>query len=231
MSRRTTRWALLALCLAALPWLPAADLGADDEGGTGPFEDLEFRSIGPAIGGRASRACGVPGDPRTFYAAFAQGGVWKSTDGGHAWKPIFDDQEVGSIGSIAVAPSDPNVVYVGTGESPIRGNASPGDGMYRSTDAGKTWMRAGLADAGQIGAIRVHPMEPDLVYVAVLGHAFGPNDQRGVFRSRDGGATWQRVLFRDADAGAVSGARRCRRVLGRGPHGGGARSSQHCASS
>jgi photosystem II stability/assembly factor-like uncharacterized protein len=165
---------------------------------------LQWREIGPFRGGRVTAVAGVPTQPLVYYFGATGGGVWKTTDGGLSWTAVSDGSlTAGSIGAIEVAPSDPNVVYVGTGETPIRGNTSPGDGMYRSTDAGKTWKRAGLADAGQIGAIRVHPMNPDLVYVAVLGHAFGPNDQRGVFRSRDGGATWQRVLFRDADAGAV----------------------------
>src|SRR6058998_2789631 len=129
------------------------------------------------------------------------GGVWKTVDAGLTWEPVSDKFfTAGSVGAIAVAPSDPNVVYVGTGESPIRGNVSPGDGMYKSTDAGKTWTHVGLDNAGQIGAIRVHPTNADLVYVAVLGHAFGPNAERGVFRSKDGGRTWDKILFRSDSA-------------------------------
>jgi photosystem II stability/assembly factor-like uncharacterized protein len=165
---------------------------------------FEWREIGPFRGGRVTAVAGVATQPLVYYFGATGGGVWKTTDGGLSWRAVSDGYfTAGSIGAIEVAPSDPNVVYVGGGESPIRGNVSPGDGVYRSTDAGKTWKKIGLGDAGQIGAIRVHPADADLVYVAVLGHAFGPNDQRGVFRSRDGGATWQRVLFKDANAGAV----------------------------
>ena len=147
------------------------------------------------------RACGVPGDPLTFYAAASAGGVWKSTDGGVRWKPIFDDQPISSIGSIAVAPSDPNVIYVGSGEANIRGNVEAGNGIYKSVDAGKTWKHV-WNQVGQIGTMIVHPTNPDIAYAAVLGHAFGPNEERGVYRTTDGGKTWQRVLFKDKDTGA-----------------------------
>src|SRR5262245_47595571 len=161
---------------------------------------LKYRLVGPFAGGRMSRACGVPGDPLTYYAAAASGGVWKSTDGGLSWKPIFDDQPTGSIGSIAVAPSDPSVVYVGTGEANIRGNVAPGAGICTSTDAGKSCPHV-CKQLGQIGTIAVHPYNPDVAYAAVLGHAFGPNPERGVYRTTDGGKSWQRVLFKDADTG------------------------------
>ncbi len=168
------------------------------------FQAMRWRSIGPYRGGRVTAVAGVDSDPFTFYHGATGGGVWKTTDGGMTWQPISDSAfTAGSIGAITVAPSDPNVIYVGTGESPIRGNVSPGDGMYRSVDAGRTWSRAGLGDAGQIAAIRVHPTNPDLVYAAVLGHAFGPNADRGVFRSSDGGRTWRKVLFRSDSAGAI----------------------------
>ncbi len=171
---------------------------------TSLYNALEWRSIGPFRGGRVTTVAGHADQPSTFYFGATGGGVWKTTDGGLTWQPITDkDFHTGSIGAIEVAPSDPNVIYVGTGESPIRGNVSPGDGMYRSTDAGKTWVPSGLRDAGQIGAIRVHPGNPDLVYVAVLGHAFGPNPERGVFRSKDGGRAWDKILFRSDSAGAV----------------------------
>ena len=137
---------------------------------------------------------GVPGDPLTYYAATASGGVWKSTDGGIRWKPVFDDQPTSSIGSIAVAPSDPNVVYVGSGEANIRGNVAQGNGIYKSTDAGKTWPHVWKQD-GQIGTMVVHPTNPDVAYAAVLGKAFGPNPERGVYRTRDGGKTWEKVLY------------------------------------
>ena len=155
----------------------------------GEFDLLKFRSIGPAIGGRVSRVAGVPGDPLTFYAATSQSGVWKSVDGGHEWEPVFDGQPLLSTGAIAVAPSDPNVIYVGTGEANIRGNVQPGNGIYKSTDAGKSWKHV-LDQEGQIGKIVVHPTNPDVAFAALLGHAFGPNPERGVYRTLDGGRTW-----------------------------------------
>ncbi|KPK80971.1 MAG: glycosyl hydrolase, partial [Gemmatimonas sp. SM23_52] len=167
------------------------------------FSALKWRSIGPYRGGRVTAVAGVPDQPLVYYMGATGGGVWKTVDGGMTWEPVSDEYfGTGSIGGIAVAPSDPNVVYVGTGEACIRGNTSPGDGMYKSTDAGKTWTHIGLRDGGQIGEARVHPTNPDVVYAAVLGHAFGPNETRGVYRSKDGGATWERVLYRDANTGA-----------------------------
>ncbi len=162
---------------------------------------LQYRSIGPGWGGRASRAVGVPGVPGVYYAATASGGVWKTTDGGASWRPVFDDQPISSIGSIAVAPSDPNVVYVGSGEANIRGNVGAGNGIYKSLDAGKSWKRV-WEQEGQIGALAVHPRNPDVAFAAVLGHAFGPNPERGVYRTRDGGKSWEQVLKKDADTGA-----------------------------
>jgi photosystem II stability/assembly factor-like uncharacterized protein len=168
------------------------------------FHALEWRLIGPYRGGRVTALAGHADQPYTYYLGATGGGVWKTTDGGMTWFPATDSTRMaGSIGAIAVAPSDPNVVYVGTGESPPRGNVSPGNGFYRSTDAGRSWAAAGLADGGQIAEIVVHPANPDLVYAAVLGHIFGPNEQRGVFRSPDGGRTWSRILFRDAQTGAI----------------------------
>jgi photosystem II stability/assembly factor-like uncharacterized protein len=165
------------------------------------FAALKYRLVGPFAGGRVSRACGTPGDPLTYYAATASGGVWKSTDGGHVWKPIFDDQPTSSIGSIAVAPSDPNVVYVGSGEANIRGNVAPGAGIFKSTDAGKTWKHV-WKQVGQIGTVAVHPKNADIAFAAVLGHAFGPNSERGVYRTTDGGKTWEKVLFKNDETGA-----------------------------
>ncbi|MCS6865291.1 MAG: hypothetical protein RMJ56_05360 [Gemmataceae bacterium] len=162
---------------------------------------MKYRLVGPFAGGRVSRACGVPGDPLTYYAATASGGVWKSTDGGLTWKPIFDDQPTSSIGSIAVAPSDPNVVYVGTGEANIRGNVSPGAGIFKSTDGGKTWQHV-WKQIGQIGTIAIHPQNPDICFAAVLGHAFGPNRERGLYRTTDGGKSWQCVCFQNDETGA-----------------------------
>ncbi len=168
---------------------------------TPAFEKLTYRSIGPATGGRVSRVTGVGGDPLTYYAATSAGGVWKSTDGGIHFQPIFDDQPVSSIGSIAVAPSDPNVLYVGTGEANIRGNVAAGIGIFKSTDAGKTWKHV-WKQIGHVGTICVHPTNPDIAFAAVLGHAFGPNAERGVYRTQDGGRTWENVLFKDKDTGA-----------------------------
>jgi photosystem II stability/assembly factor-like uncharacterized protein len=165
------------------------------------LKGLKFRLLGPAWGGRVSRAAGIAGDPATYYAASASGGVWKSSDGGLNWKPIFDQQPISSIGSIAVAPSDPNVIYVGSGEANIRGNVAAGDGIYKSVDAGKTWTHVWKQE-GQIGTMVVHPRNPNIAVAAVLGHAFGPNAQRGVYRTRDGGKTWEQVLKKDDQTGA-----------------------------
>jgi len=165
------------------------------------FKALKYRNIGPAAGGRVSRAVGVPGDPSTYFAATASGGVWTSSDAGATWKSVFDDQPISSIGSIAIAPSDRNIIYVGSGEANIRGNVAAGDGIYKSSDAGKTWKHVWQQE-GQIGAIAVHPTNPDVAFAAVLGHAFGPNPQRGVYRTQDGGKSWQQVLAKDENTGA-----------------------------
>jgi photosystem II stability/assembly factor-like uncharacterized protein len=169
------------------------------------LKPLQYRSIGPYRGGRSAAVAGVASQPFVFYYGATGGGVWKSTDGGINWESVSDGSVfgTGSVGAIGVSDSDPNVVYVGMGESPIRGNVSHGDGMYKSTDGGKTWKRIGLDDTRQISRVRVHPRNPDLVYVAALGHVWGPNDQRGVFRSKDGGKTWERVLARGDKAGAI----------------------------
>ena len=168
------------------------------------LKELKYRQIGPFRGGRAVAVAGVTAQPNVYYFGATGGGVWKTTDGGASWQPVTDGQiKTGSVGAIGVSESDPNVVYVGMGEPDIRGNASPGDGVYKSTDAGKTWKHVGLEDTQQIGAVRVHPKNPDIVYVAALGHQFGPNDQRGVYRSTDGGKTWKQVFTRGPKAGAV----------------------------
>jgi len=162
---------------------------------------LSYRLIGPAVGGRITRVYGVAGDPSTYYLAAAQGGVWKSVNGGHDWVPVFDEQPTQSVGSLAVAASDPNVIYVGSGEANIRGNVAIGTGIFKSTDAGKTWTQV-WKTRGQIGTIVIHPDNPDIAYAAVLGSPFGPNAERGVYRTVDGGGNWQRVLFKDSDTGA-----------------------------
>lgn len=205
------RTAGLAVLLAGVAAGAAQDEGAapdagakKDKGPAGGFSALELRQIGPFRGGRVGAVSGVPGEPLVFYFGGTGGGVFKTTDGGHVWHPVTDGQiGFGSIGSIAVADSDHNVIYVGTGESTIRGNASHGDGVYKSMDAGKTWKHVGLEDTQQIGQIRIDPHDPDLVYVAAMGHMAGPNADRGVFRSKDGGKTWQKVLFKSDKTGAV----------------------------
>jgi photosystem II stability/assembly factor-like uncharacterized protein len=164
---------------------------------------MKYRLIGPWRGGRAMAAVGISSEPHTYYLGATGGGVWKTTNGGASWTSLFDKQAVSSIGAIAVAEADPNVVYVGTGEACIRGNLSHGDGVYKSTDAGKTWTHVGLRDTMQIGDLLVHPRNPDLVYVAALGHVYGANAERGVFRSRDGGRSWEKVLYKDDRTGAV----------------------------
>ena len=193
---------VLVLTLASFVAISAQEKQATDPYATpAEFKDLKYRNIGPAAGGRLTRAAGVPGDANTFYAATASGGVWKSTDGGATWKPIFDDQPISSIGSIAIAPSDPNVVYVGSGEANIRGNVAAGNGIYKSVDAGKTWTHVWKQE-GQIGTMTVDPRDASVAFAAVLGHAFGPNPERGVYRTRDGGRTWQQVLKKDDRTGA-----------------------------
>ncbi|MEP6636487.1 MAG: hypothetical protein ABJB97_07155, partial [Acidobacteriota bacterium] len=166
------------------------------------FEKLEWRSIGPAnMGGRTADVEGVPGDPNIVYVASASGGLWKTINGGISWKPIFERQGTISLGDIALAPSNPDVIWVGTGESNTRNSVSFGDGVYKSTDAGKTWQHMGLKDTERISAIAIHPQNPDIVYVGALGHAFGPNEERGVFMTTDGGKTWARTLYIDKQHG------------------------------
>lgn len=168
------------------------------------LKGFEYRSIGPYRGGRVTAVEGVASNPYTFYMGSTGGGVWKTTDAGETWNNISDEYfEVGSIGSIELAESDPNVIYVGTGSDAPRGNISTGRGIYKSTDAGKTWEHVGLGGNGQIGEIRVHPNNPDLVYAAVLGNIFGPNEQRGVFRSTDGGQSWEKILYINDKTGAI----------------------------
>src|SRR5580692_6561036 len=165
------------------------------------FSEMRWRMIGPFRGGRTPSAVGVPTQPNTFYIGVNNGGVWKSMDFGNTWNPIFDDQPTGSIGSIAVAPSDPNIIYAGSGEGLQRPDLAIGDGIYASSDAGKTWSHLGLRDGEQIPKIVVDPRDPRRLFVAVLGHPYGPNDQRGIYRSSDGGAHFDRVLFKDDNTG------------------------------
>ena len=164
---------------------------------------LHYRMIGPFRGGRTKAAAGVPNQPNVFYIGVCNGGVWKTTDSGRVWTPIFDDQPTGSIGAIAVAPSNPNIIYVGSGEGLQRPDLSVGNGIYKSADAGRTWTHLGLRDGQQIPQIAIDPTNPNRLWVAVLGHPYGPNPERGVFRSTDGGTTFQRVLYKDDDTGAA----------------------------
>jgi len=167
------------------------------------LQALTYRLLGPSRGGRSTAVAGVPSRPYTFYLG-TSGGLWKSEDAGNSWANVSDGFfESSSIGAVAVADSDPNVVFVGTGQACLRGNVSAGVGVYKSTDGGKTWMHSGLRDAGQIGKIRIHPSNPDLVYVASVGNAFGPNETRGIFRSKDGGKSWEKVLFISAKTGVT----------------------------
>ncbi|PYQ23983.1 MAG: glycosyl hydrolase [Acidobacteria bacterium] len=193
------------LAAAIFAWIimPAPASGQTEKTLSDQFDGLQFRNIGPFRGGRSCAVTGVRRQPNTFYFGGTGGGVWKTTDGGSNWEVLSDkDFKTGSIGAIAVSESDPNVVYVGTGEAPIRGNVSHGDGVYKSTDAGRSWSNVGLKDTRQIARIRVHPGDPDLVYVAAQGHVWGPNAERGIFRSQDGGRTWKKVLFVDEKTGA-----------------------------
>jgi photosystem II stability/assembly factor-like uncharacterized protein len=166
------------------------------------FQELDWRMIGPFRGGRTRAVTGVPGQPNVFYIGVVNGGVWKSGDYGRTWNPIFDDQPTQSIGAIAVAPSDPNIVYVASGEGLHRPDLSVGNGIFKSNDAGKTWTHLGLLGAQQIPALVVDPRDPNRLFAAVLGHPYGPSEERGIFRSTDGGQTWQKILYKDPNTGA-----------------------------
>jgi photosystem II stability/assembly factor-like uncharacterized protein len=198
MEKRFTE-IFMALVVVFLCGIPLAAQQYDQK----LFSEMRWRCIGPFRGGRTVAITGVPRQPNVFYMAAVNGGVWKTTDFGNTWQPIFDDQDTGSVGAVAVAPSDPNILYVGSGEGLQRPDLATGDGFYKSTDAGKTWKHLGLRDAQQITAILVDPKDPNRVFVAVEGHAYGPNEERGVFRSTDGGQSFQRVLYKDENIGAA----------------------------
>ncbi len=178
---------------------------SDEEEAKGPWHGLTWRLVGPFRGGRVLAVTGVIGDPHIYYFGGVAGGVWKSTDGGLTWRPMTDKVKdmSPSIGAIAVAPSDPNVIYAGTGEACIRGNIVGGNGVYKSIDAGKTWSYAGLRDTHAIGRIFVNPKNADIAFVAALGHPFGPNPERGIFRTTDGGKSWSKVLYKDENSGGI----------------------------
>src|SRR5258708_34797957 len=167
------------------------------------FGAMRWRQVGPFRGGRVLAVTGVPGEPNVFYFGGASSGIWKSSDAGANWEPIFDKEGTASIGSIAVSPSDHNIIYVGTGEACIRGNITYGNGVYKSLDGGKSWKNIGLKDTQHIGAVVVDPKNANIVFVAALGHAYGPNEERGIFRTTDGGATCQKVLFKHNKTGAI----------------------------
>src|SRR5262250_2984990 len=183
-------------CLPLVTLLSAAVLAAQS---VHPIPEnlyrvMKWRSIGPYRGGRVTAVAGINTQPMVYYFGATGGGVWKTENAGITWRPISDGYfKTGSVGAIAVADSDPNIIYVGMGEACLRANISHGDGVYKSTDAGKTWTNVGLRDTQQIGKIRVNPQNPDLVYVAAVGHPYGSNTERGVFRTRDGGKSWDRV--------------------------------------
>ena len=167
----------------------------------GAYADLAWRMIGPMRGGRTRAVAGVPSEPNVFYIGAVNGGVWKTRDAGRTWQPIFDGQPTQSVGAIAIAPSDPNIIYVASGEGLRRPDLSVGNGIYRSADGGRTWTHGGLTDGQQIPEVAVDPRDPNRLFAAVLGHPYGPNEERGIYRSRDGGVTWERVLYKDADTG------------------------------
>ena len=191
---------VLVILVAAFALLPASAANAQ----TFPqsmYGEMRWRMIGPFRGGRTRAACGVPREPNVFYIGQVNGGVWKSDDYGRTWRPIFDKEPTQSIGAIAVAPSDPKTIYVASGEGLQRPDLSVGNGIYKSTDAGGTWVHLGLRDSQQIPALAVDPHNPDLVFAAVLGHPYGANSQRGIFRSTDGGKTWKKVLYVNENTG------------------------------
>jgi photosystem II stability/assembly factor-like uncharacterized protein len=190
--------AFIVFCSAA-----AQFIYAQDQIDPSAYSGMQWRMIGPFRGGRVNGVSGVPGQPNTFYFGSVGGGVWKSENSGRTWAPVFDDQPIASIGAIGVAPSRPDTVYVGTGEADMRSQISYGNGMYKSTDAGKTWTHVGLEGTRQIGRVLVDPKNANIVFVAALGHVYGANPERGVYRTRDGGATWQKVLFKNEDVGAI----------------------------
>jgi len=206
MLAKVHRFAILLLCLVCFavnvtfaqePPSPPDSVDKNDLLGS-----LRFRNLGPAVGGgRVTSVAGIPGKPNVYYIGAAAGGVFKTIDGGLTWKPIFEKEANASIGAIALAPSNPNIVWVGTGESNPRNDVVTGRGVYVSTDGGSSWRLVGLENTGHISQIVINPNNPDIVYVGALGHVWGPNQERGVFRTLDGGKTWQKVLYVDDKTG------------------------------
>ena len=208
MRRRSPFRSLIALSLVMLPSATSAQThpATTDVAGidAARLTGMRYRMIGPARGGRVTAVTGVNQEPHTFYMGASGGGVWKTTDAGITWHSVSNQSfATASIGALDVADSDPNIVYVGTGSEAIRSNVSIGKGIYKSTDAGRSWRFVGLRDGGQIGAVVIHPTNPDVVFAAVVGNPFATGQTRGVYRTRDGGATWQQVLFLSDSTGAV----------------------------
>jgi hypothetical protein len=203
-----TRRSTLLVCIAAA-FVGAAAAGWSRLAAQQPavvadmYSGLRWRLLGPFRGGRVDAVSGVPGRPNEFYFGSVNGGVWKSVDGGRVWTPVFDSQPIASIGALAVAPSNGEIVYVGTGESTLRDSVGYGNGMYKSADGGRTWVHIGLDNTEHIGKVAVDPKNPDIVFVAAIGHLYAANPERGVFRSTNGGRTWQKVLFKNDNVGAV----------------------------
>ena len=198
---RTVFFIVFLAVLSVLAMRVDADASSADENFE-RLQALEWREVGPYRGGRSAAVSGVPTSRNVYYMGATGGGIWKTDDAGQSWNNISDGFFGGSIGAVAVSEWDPNVIYVGGGEKTVRGNVSPGDGAWKSEDAGATWRRIGLEDSQHISRIRIHPKNPDVAYAAVMGHLFGPNQQRGVYKTIDGGVTWERILFVDEDTGA-----------------------------
>jgi photosystem II stability/assembly factor-like uncharacterized protein len=206
MTLRVSAFSAVLMCLTCGLWQPAAAQGPSPSApgvNVSDWRELRWRNIGPHRGGRGKSAVGIPDQPNVFFIGFHNGGVWKTTDYGRTWVPLFDDQPSGSVGAIAIAPSNPEIIYVGSGEGLQRPDLATGDGIYRSDDGGKTWTHHGLRDAQQIPQIVVDPNNPDRLFVAALGHPYGPNEERGVFRSSDGGKSFEKVLYKGPDVGAA----------------------------
>jgi len=192
----------LRLAALAIFLLKAAAIPAQTIDPHWVSDALRFRFLGPQNGNRIASVAGIPGDPSTYYAGAASGGIWKSTDGGNRFTAIFDEQPVAAIGALAVAPSDPSIIWAGTGEAwAIRDSDVAGNGVYRSTDAGKTWKHMGLKETGRIGRIVINPSNSNNIFICALGRLTGSQQERGVFRSNDGGEHWERVLFADGNTG------------------------------
>ncbi|MEO7660455.1 MAG: glycosyl hydrolase, partial [Pyrinomonadaceae bacterium] len=194
---------LLFTLILLYPGPAAGQTNASAQAKADPLKNFQYRLIGPFRGGRVGAVEGVTDRPNLYFYGATGGGVWKTTDAGVNWTNISDGFfKTGSVGAIDAADSDPNIIYVGMGEHTVRGNVSSGDGVYKSADGGRSWKNIGLTDSQHISRVRVHPRDPNLVYVAAQGHLWGKNDQRGIFRSKDGGKTWEKILYRNNETGA-----------------------------